>query len=82
MATRNLIERLSGRIEAISARTKRRRVFRIIAHSDQEEADQVEALRRDHGMTADDLLIVRRIIEAPNRRRTTVKDVTKLAPAS
>jgi hypothetical protein len=58
-------EHRSDRIERVLASSgvgPKQRVFRIIVEDDEEEAKLLAKLERDHGLTDDDLVILRRMI--------------------
>ena len=63
MATRHTIDRLSERIDALEARAglAQRRVFIVFGRNDEDEAEQIEAHRRERGYREgkDDLIRVR-----------------------
>jgi hypothetical protein len=68
MATRHLIERLSGRTDALVERLRPPgRTFVVYVRNHLNEDEEIAAFRKEHGVTDNDMLIV--VVFIPYKRR-------------
>src|SRR5262245_20930804 len=74
--SRNVIDRLTRRVEAVEAQRKARaqRFFRVVVRDHRRRDEEVARFPAEHGVAADDFLLVRVLIPFERRPGETAKD--------